>query len=74
MEQIFRNHFSQISEHPRLNTESFRLYEHAPWDLYKLSHHPNFKLEWMSEIYDCDHDKDYYPSQWEMTLYYNILI
>ena len=65
MEKIFRNHFSQISEHPELNTESFYLYEHAPWDLHKLSHHPNFKLEWMREIYDWDHDKDYYPSQWD---------
>ena len=65
MEHIFRNYFSQISEHPELKTETLIKYEHAPWDLHKLSHHPNFKLEWMLEIDDFDCDKDYYPSQWD---------
>ena len=65
MESVFREHFSQISEHSELDTEFFHLYEHAPWHLYKLSHHPNFKLEWMKKIYDFDHESDYYPSKWD---------
>ena len=65
MEQVFQEHFSQLSEHPELNTESFRFYENASWDLHKLSHHPNFKLEWMRKIDDFEHDDSYYPSKWD---------
>ena len=57
--------FNVISEHPELKTESFRLYKHAPWDLHKLSHRPNFQLEWILEIDYYNHNKDYYPSQWD---------
>ena len=66
--QTIKEKFSKITSHPVLDLRTIKLYHHAPWDRYKLSHHPNFALAWMREVYDFDHEEDFYPSNWDWNL------
>ena len=68
LSQIIQEKFSEIAEHPDLDLRTIELYPHAPWDRYKLSHHPNFTLAWMREMYDFSHEDHFYPSNWDWNL------
>ena len=68
--ETIQEKFREIVEHPDfdLNVINPSIREEAPWDRHKLTHHPNFQLEWLTHVHDFNHEDDYYPSNWDWDL------